>query len=315
MPRGVYNRAARTQRAEQTMQQKVAAAVGQATEQMKEQVDGAVKEATERFDREVASITQSIRQEHGSIQGKTLEIGRKLFSIRKLIESLEPDVRRAAKIPTFSSWMNVVAPQSNFCNMSKRAVWSYYRAYSEAQAAGLDEKTITALAPSVLKSEKPRQAFLKVVSKDPELAAKLNEVSGRKQIHDLAQSEPVQKILARIQESRGPAELEVGIPRQRMKRAILSALKPAFPAKREDFNLETANNLISDLVYAVREACTEMKIQAYVPVGYVRMTEKDADVWYASTASPQPAQQDLVTAVSVSASKALASTAAAVAAA
>jgi len=289
--------------------QQIAAQIGEAII-ASENGDVQNQKAADEILHDVDAIAGEIKSMHSRIASTTLEIGLKFYNIKKILDAA-PAQTRAFGVKTFTNWMNTVAPE--LCGRSDRAAWHYYRSYTESLASGLQEKTIIALAPSLLKSEKPRRAVLAAVRQNPELATMLNEAArSPRQIQALAKSEPV---IAVLEKARKLDQLQPAAPRERIAKAIVSALRLSFPKNPAQFDLNAANAALSDLVYAVREALGQLGLSAFVPVGYVKMTQEDASRMYGSTEPAKPSSKDVVNAASIGASKALEGATKAVAAA
>jgi hypothetical protein len=213
----------------------------------------------------VSTTAGTIKLAHTRIASTLMEIGEMFYQIKHRIESISAEVRRANKVPSFTKWMNNVAPE--LCNMSDRTAWHYYQEYTGAIAAKLTPETIQALAPTVLRNEKPRQAVLAAVKRNPELAEQLNQAARKPaQLKKIAQSEPVQSILKKLETA----------PRtrsQRIEDAIVSAYKDVFDPKKFDIN--QANAAITELSTVLRNAATKLNISSHISVSITPWTARE----------------------------------------
>lgn len=209
----------------------------------------------------IDTITNTIRSTYSKIKDVSFDIGREFFELKKYIDGLTPDYKRAMKIQSFTAWMNAHAEDK--CGMSTRWAWTYYRAYAEAQAAGLEDRTIRALAPSVLKNESARKAIVRALTTRPELATQLNEASSNpRAIREVAKTPEFQAVLERV--SAAPAEPKSA--GERISRFIVSTLKHAFRFQDEDFDLVQANEALNELTEAVQNAAAQLGVGAHVSV-------------------------------------------------
>lgn len=243
MPRGVYQR-----RGGAATATAVAPAKEKQTPEIDENLAAEAKQAYER----VNTIAHTIRTSHDRISTTALEIGHHFFEIKTSLEGINSTMRRQLKIPSWTVWMNRTAPQ--VCNMTSRTAWNYFRAYAETLASGLSDKTITALAPTVLKTEKARSAVVRALVTRPELVQKLNEVAkAPRDIRKLAESPEFQAIVKRAEPRPTVTAAE------KVTRAIVNAYSDVF-MRDGDFDERAANEGLQELVAAINGASQELGI-------------------------------------------------------
>lgn len=85
----------------------------------------------------------------------------------------------------------------------------------------------------------------------------------------------------------------------------MTALRPSFPKQRDKFDLESANAALHDLVYAVRDAAAQLGVAAFIPIGYVKITERDVAVMYEAEQTAKPNSQEVVKAATLGAEQAM----------
>ncbi|SRR6266576_3304535 len=270
MPRGVYNRKNR--------KGKVATVPEAPTNGGKKIADDVLQN--------VATIADTIKQAHSRIDDTLMEIGKHFYEIRQLFDGVPADIRRLHSVPSFTIWMNKTAPE--VCGMTSRTAWHYYKNYSEAIAAGLKPETIIALAPTVLKNEKPRKAVFAAISRNPVLATQLNEAAAKHgpgpkvALRKIAESQEVKDLLKRIE---APPRSRV----DRLETAIVNAYKPVFLA--DVFDLDAANKALEEFSGAVRNAAGKLRLGSHITLTFTPFTEVPAGVTPAATyASPEAEQ-------------------------
>lgn len=192
-PRGVYSRKKKAEVSDADIASQIESGISAS-----EAENGENKKNAKDVLAHVSNIVSEIRSSHVRINKTMLEIGLGFFQIKKILDAAPAETRKYG-VKTFTNWMNTVAPE--VCSMSRRTAWHYYQSYAESLAAGLEEKTIVALSPTLLKSEKPRQTLLKAIQKNPDLAEQLNQAArSPKQLRVIAQSEPIQAVLEKARQ-------------------------------------------------------------------------------------------------------------------
>lgn len=237
-------------RAQQTQAPEV-----QAVDLIEQQAVAQAKEIGSQID----SAVIFIRTSHEKIASTVIEIGHRFYQVKTVLDAVLPDTRRVADIPRFSMWMNTVAPER--CGMSKRSAWSYLAAYSEALATGLNEKTVIALAPSLLKTEKSRAAVIQMLSKKPEIVTHLNETAKNpKELKKFAASEEVQAVLKVLE------------PRESVSRAdrISKTIVSAYSRDMKD--PDTVNDALEELTAVVNGAANTLGVGDNFAVSFTPRT-------------------------------------------
>jgi hypothetical protein len=219
----------------------------------------------------ILALAQEASTLHARIGNTVLEIGGKFYNIKQALESVNAEVRHAHGLPTFSAWMTTEAEK--LCNMGARTAWNYYRSYSEGITAGLSEKTIVALAPSLLKREKPRKAVFSALRRHPEIAEMLNSATP-KQIKQIAARDEVKAILTRLK----PKPTDDGVEKRpevaaQISKLIVSAFKGTF--KPGHVEQEAANRALHDITYGIRDAASSLGITAFLAVAFISLTDAD----------------------------------------
>lgn len=205
---------------------------------------------------QIDAAVSYIRTNHAHVAATLIEIGHRFFEVKQILDAVTPDLRRAMKIPRFSTWLNSEAPEA--CGMSRRTAWNYYQAYSEAQATGLQEKTIIALAPTVLKTEKARAAVVTALAKKPEIVQHLNEVARNpRELKKLAESDEMKTIIKSL-EPRQPQPVA-----DRITKTIVSAYQADL---KKDNSPEHVNEVLEELSAAISGALSELGLTQNVSV-------------------------------------------------
>jgi len=251
MPKGIYERHPR---------KTVAAPAKEAPATSVTEVTPAMSPEVQKKVILVASLAHKIRAAYERIQPTVLEIGKTFLDIKHTLDEIDADARRIHKIPMFSTWMNKVAPIE--CSMSRRSVWNYYRMYLDVKATGLNEKTITALAPTILNTDKARKAVVTTLTRHPELVDKLNSASTPRKLRELADAPEIKHTLERLS---APALT----PKEKVTRAIVAAFRHGFE------NADAANESLEDLVGAIEDAAKELGVAGFLTVTAVQMAEED----------------------------------------
>lgn len=190
-----------------------------------------------------------------------MEIGKHFFSVKQILDAVPDEVRRVHRVPSFTAWMNKIAPQA--CDMSDRTVWHYYRNYSEALTSGLKPETVIALAPNVLKNEKPRKAVLSIISKNPMLATQLNDAANKPAaLRRIAESDEIKEALKRVE---APAQRSRA---DRVEAAIIGAYRSIFITNRETISVEEANTALTELNSAIHSATKKLGVSSHLSVTF-----------------------------------------------
>lgn len=240
-------------------------------------VEPEVHQQAQDVQHQIEGAVTFIRSTHQRISGASIEIGQRFYDVKRVLDAVLPDVRRVNKIPRFSTWMNEQAP--DLCGMSKRAAWSYYASFAEAAATGLQDKTIVALAPSLLKTEKSRSLVLTALVKRPELVEHLNEVAKQpRELKKLAESDEMKSIL-RVLEPR-----ETITRADRVSRAIVNAYEPVLNKDRTQ-----TNEVLEELSAAVNGAVHTLGLGSYFQVTITKALQAQAPPGV--TDLPLPANQ------------------------
>lgn len=301
MPRGIYDRS------KSKATPVVAALTTVVAEEAQKAAEVANKQAAIAIMQKVEALGKEIGHLYQRVENTVMDVGRKLYDVKVVLDGVDANLRRSQNVPTFTKWMNETAP--DLCNMTKRSVWHYYQQFAEAQVAGLSEKTIIALAPTLLKNQKTREAVTATLTHNPELAMRLNDAArSPARLRAIAKSDEVKEIISHVKNG-GPEPTPSENRKDRIKRAILAALRPVFKS-REGFNIKDANKALADLVYGVREAEAELRISQFVPVFYVPLKPENVDALFGEApAGVAPPSSELMSAVQVGIEKSLTATA------
>lgn len=212
----------------------------------------------------VLATAAKMKPMHEKIKKTALELGELIHHVAETLANATSEERKEQRLPSFTIWMRDYCEE--LCGFPERSGYRYYAGYKESLAAGLTPETIRALAPNILKEEKPRKAVLRAIQETPQLAAKLNEAQGNlKAIKEIAKSAEVKDI---VQAAKPQAVLS---PWERVKETIVSRFERVFSKAQP----ETSNKALKELVQAFNMACEELGIAEYIEVKVIAQFEPE----------------------------------------